>query len=535
MQLKDKLDFSFLKTKQKTISKVVFTVLKFVIVAAVAYGVFTVLNLLFFNYGIKKEHMVFVFAVIFILSLASCTVGLMKNLYFADDNKVLITLPVNSNLIFISRLVVYYVFELKRSLFLTIPIFIAFGIMAKMSVLFYIWLFVAFVFISALPVLFGALLSIPAMYVYTFVKKRAALKAVIYVAAIAAVVFAAVKVIGLIPESINLIQQKGEISANIDKFLNGCRVYCYPVNYLTTMLCGNESGFSYNLLVKQVPIYFAVLAGTLLILFGLSYLISRPLFFSMMSNTFEFEKIPPKKPRRDIKRKKAVTFFRAELTSLLRSGFVGTFVAMYIIVPVMIYLLNKIFAAMDTKLSGVYMVYAFNVLIMILPMLASNALIATIYSREGRAAYVTKTMPLNPRFPLLIKLAPMAAASAVSLVISVVIFSRFVSLTAGQLILLSIGLIGIQWGHILWSGMLDLMNPQNEQYATFGEMNDNPNENFATITAFIVAAVYALYSFILFPEGVTSACVKLCVMGVVFAAILAYMFLNKVKVYYFEK
>ncbi len=102
--------------------------LQFIIVAAVAYGIFKVLNLLFFNYGIKKELMVFIFAVIFFLSLISCTVGLMKNLYFADDNKVLITFPVNANLIFISRLIVYYIFELKRSLFLTIPIFIACGI-----------------------------------------------------------------------------------------------------------------------------------------------------------------------------------------------------------------------------------------------------------------------------------------------------------------------------------------------------------------------------------------------------------------------
>lgn len=221
--------------------------------------------------------------------------------------------------------------------------------------------------------------------------------------------------------------------------------------------------------------------------------------------------------------------------SLMRSGFVGTFVAMYIIVPVMIYLLNKIFAAMDTNLSGVYMVYAFNVLIMILPMLASNALIATIYSRDGRAAYVTKTMPLDPRFPLAVKIAPMAVASAISLAISVVVFSRFVALTTAELILLSVGLIGIQWGHIMWSAMLDIMNPQNEQYATFGEMTDNPNENFSTIIAFIIAAIYAVYSFILFPEGVTKACVKLCAIGVVFACTLAYMFFTKIKVYYFEK
>ena len=83
--------------------------------------------------------------------------------------------------------------------------------------------------------------------------------------------------------------------------------------------------------------------------------------------------------------------------------------------------------------------------------------------------------------------------------------------------------------------MTDLMNPKNEQYATTGDMPDNPNENFATISAFVIASIYAVYAFKLFPEGVTTACVKLCLMGVVFCAALAYMYVQKIKVYYAEK
>lgn len=181
------------------------------------------------------------------------------------------------------------------------------------------------------------------------------------------------------------------------------------------------------------------------------------------------------------------------------------------------------------------MVYSFNLLIMLLPMLASNAVISTLYSRDGRAAYITKTIPVSPQIPLIIKLIPMALGSAISLVISIIIFASFVSLTTKELIFLCIGIVGMQWGHILWSGLLDLMNPQNEQYATVGEMPDNPNETISTIIAFIVAAIYALFSFILFPEGVTVACLKLGVIGVVFVAVLAYMYLTKIKVYYYEK
>lgn len=535
MQLKDKLDFKFLKDKKKLISKIVFTLLKFLIVGAVALVLFKVLPMLIFFNGIPQQLMIFIFGIIFVLSVLSCTVGLMKTLYFADDNKVLVTFPVNANVLFASRLIVYYVFELKRSLFLSIPIFIAFGINASMAWYYYIWLFVAFIFISAIPVLVGALLSIPAMFVYMFIKKRPVLLAACYVAAIAAVVFITVKLIGLIPEEINLIEQGGTIERYVLKFLYACEDKFYPVNMIIVMLTGRSIGFRYNLLIWDVPKYFGYTLGLLAVTGGLAFVSSRPLFFTMISKTIEFEKIPPKNARKNIKRSRFGTFLNAETSALIRSREIGTFVIMYIVVPVMVYLLNKVFMAMDTNLTGVYMVYAFNLLIMILPMLASDAVVATLYSREGRAAYVKKTMPLNPIVPLIMKLVPLFIASAASLIASAVIFSTFIDLTVWQVILICVSLIGIQWGHILWSGMSDLMNPKNEQYATSGEMNDNPNESFSTISAFVVSIIYALYAFMLFPEGVTSACVKLCLMGVAFCAVLAYMYVQKIKVYYYEK
>ncbi len=536
MQLKDKLDFGFVKSKRKLVSKIVFTLLKFVIVAAVAYLLFYALSLLLFgNMRLPSTVLIFIYGVIFVMSLFSCTAGLMKTLYFADDNKVLITLPVNTNVLFLSRLIVYFIYELKRSLFLTIPIFIAYGIHVAMPWYYYLWLIIAFFFVSALPVFAGALLSIPSMYVYTFVKKRPALLAAWYLVLIVGIVYLTVKLIGLIPEKINLPEQTDTIQRYMKEFLAFCQNYLYPVNLIVTMICGRYNGIQTNILTKYLPIYFGIIVGVTALFAVGTFFISRPLFFSMMSKTIEFDKIPPKHSRKNVKRSKTATFLNAEIAALLRSREVGTFVVMYIVVPVMVYLLNKIFKAMDTNLTGVYMVYAFNLLVMILPMLAADSVVATLYSRDGRAAYVKKTMPLNPLFPLVMKLVPLFVMSAISLVASVIVFSRFIDLSVWQIALICISLIGVQWGHILWSGMTDLMNPKNEQYATTGDMPDNPNENFATISAFVIASIYAVYAFKLFPEGVTTACVKLCLMGVVFCAALAYMYVQKIKVYYAEK
>lgn len=536
MQLKDKLDFSFLSTKQKIISKVVFTVLKFAIVAAVAYVVFMLLSMLLFIDGrVPSELMTFVFGVIFILSVFSCMIGLMQSLYFADDNRVLITFPVDGNVIFLSKLIVYYVFELKRSIFLTIPIFVGFGIFSKMSALYFIWLFIAFLAISALPVLIGAVLSIPALYVYRFFKKAPLLKIITICLCAVAVVFLAYNLISLIPENINLIEQRGAIVAYIQKGLTWCKDNVFPVNILVSMLVGYLSGFSYSILHINVLKYFGVLNAVLVGLATLVFFISRPLFFKMMSRSFEYEKklIQDVKPNR--KRGIIATFFKTELTSLLRSGLTSTFIVMYIAVPLLIYLLNKIFAAMDTALEGKYMVYSFNLLIMILPIMASNAVIATLYSRDGRVAYLKKTLPLSPVIPIVIKVVPMLVCSAISLSSSVIVFSFFVDLSAIQLILLCVCLIAVQFGHVFWSVTMDIMNPQNELYATTGSVDDNPNETFSTISAFVISALLAFLSYILFPEGLTKACVKLAFIGLAFAIALIYMFVSKIKVYYYEK
>ena len=60
------------------------------------------------------------------LSLISCTFELTNNLYFSEDNRVLITLPVDTNKIFVSKIIVFYLYELKKSLNFLMPLTLLF-------------------------------------------------------------------------------------------------------------------------------------------------------------------------------------------------------------------------------------------------------------------------------------------------------------------------------------------------------------------------------------------------------------------------
>lgn len=542
MQLKDKLDFDFLSTTKTTISKVVFTVLKFAIVTAVAYLLFwlaTLVSLLSLDTSTVPTYvMVFVFGLIFVLSVFSSTVGLMHSLYFADDNKVLITFPVNTNLLFLSKLVVFYVFELVRSYMFTVPIFIAFGIVNRMSLAYYPWIIFAFLFVSALPVLLGALLSIPAMYIYRFFKKVPVLAVILGVAAVGVLVFGVFKLINIIPANINLNQQYRFVQRWIWDNLSLLEKKFYPINLMVTMLCGYIRGNAYDLFVWQVPAYFGIALGALAALAAAAFFASRPLFFSMMSKAFEFEKKMLLTAKPNKKRPKLLSYLKTETTNLVRSGeFFGS-VAVFVIVPILVFFQNKVFQAIDTSMSGMVMVYAFNLALTILPMLASNTMIASIYSKEGRAAHVKKTFPTSPLVPLTVKLLPSLVLSMASLLFSVVIMNSFLQFNRFEAIMIACSLVGLQWGHILMSASLDLMNPLYEQYATTGEVSQNPNENRSIIIAFITVVIYALLSFIFFMESnglYTTPCLKLGVLGICFFLAALYMYCTKIKVYYYEK
>ena len=176
MQLKNKLDLNVKNNKKQVLRTVLFSVLKFAIIAGIVYLLLYLSSFfgLFYNSDFSRV-MVIVLTISLALSLISCTIELMRNLYFSEDNKVLITFPVDSNKIFISKLIVFYLYEIKKSFSFLIPITLScilfLSTIGKCSIFMLLWMFIPTIFILMLPVLLGALLSIVAMYITRFLNQ----------------------------------------------------------------------------------------------------------------------------------------------------------------------------------------------------------------------------------------------------------------------------------------------------------------------------------------------------------------------------
>lgn len=539
MQLKDKVDFSFMRTKKALISKIILTILTLVAITAVYYVAFYFCKLLhIFSLvdAVPISVVVVVFTVMEILSIISCTYSLMKNLYFAKDNQVLLTLPVTVDHIFFSKLIVFYLYELMRAMFFLFPLFFAFGLISGYSIGFFFWLLPCMAIFALIPVSVGAILSIISMLITLVLRNYSIIRWTIFLALVGVGIYLFLFFVSLIPENLDIVGSWGTIFWDIQDFLNSFTTNMAPFTYLTRFIVGSTKGLVHNLFILDTLWTFLVIVLVVGGCLGLSYLICKPLFFKMTSSPFEYRR---KIIKRAYKNRFLQAFYSAvykdDLVIFRTSDDVYSLFGVAICMPLAILLLNTIFAAMSTRLLGDNMAIAFNLLIILLFAMATNSKIASIYSREAQAGYLVKTRPNGHNSNLTAKLVTYAIIVTLSIIASVVVFATFNNLGVVNIILFGVCCIVIYLLHMFWSAEMDIMNPQNLQYSTTGTHVNNPNETKSTIAMVFLCAVFFAISLFLLMENQSTAWIKVALVAIAILAYRVWSFYSKIKYYYEEK
>ena len=553
LQLRDKIDFSWVKSIKTLIRTIIFGILKFAVVVAIA---FAVLYLLVYVDFINKTICILPLFTIFLalmvfLNLLSATYNLMKSLYFADDNKVLITLPITPNKLFVSKLLVYFFFELKKSLGLLVPAIIGFLLFevnsyksVEITNITFLWMIVPTLLLILMQVLVAALLSIPFLYIYQFFKKTPILDLIGIIIAVGVGLFVVIRLISLIPANIDLNIQWPFFVNKFETFIRGFDKYAYPINFYSRVYFGEiaPSGSIHYVLTGATFIKALICLGAIVVLGLIAFFLIKPFYFKMMNKTFEFDKNPNLVQKKNIKHKRYVTYANKEFKLSFRDFDIsGSYIAVYIIVPILLFFMDRVISAFSTSLRGDNIAIAVNLLLTVLPLLASNSTIATLYSKEGRTAYITKTNPVNPFIPLVSKLLFNLIFSVPSIVGCAVIFADFSGLGVWIAISFALSVLLLQYAHIFFSAAQDIMNPQNEVYATTGSNFNNPNETTSTVVAFVVSFILAGFFYLILNESYkltgsyTSAFIRLLLVSMFLFAGFLFLFIKKIQAFYFEK
>ena len=542
MQLKEKLDLKKPDLKKIGLFRLVVSILspllKFAAVTALC-AVFIIvaakLNIFSIDGTVPQSVISLVFVFMLCTSIVSCTAGLTKAMYYSRDNAILLTLPCSPTQVYLSKLIIFLIFEIKRNFGFIVPLFVAYFITHNYPIIFYPWMLLSFVIVSVFTVSLGALLSIPTMWACNFFRQKKVLQIVSLVLTVAVVYAALIFAISLIPENIDPVATWDKTSQDIRDFLRAYVNGFSEVYDISCIMLGDP--YFHIALFKPGPMFlrFAKVIGVAAVLFGLGMLIVRPLFYKMASKPFEYLKknVRAKKNRKLPSR---LSPLWVETLSLFKSiDKVFSSVGVLISVPILIYLLNKIFLAMNTRDLGEFMIVAFNVLIIMLVALNSNCSMASIYSRDGRASYLIKTQPVKHYVLLASRLIPIVVTVFASLIATMFVILSTTKLPVEDVIMLIASLILIYLAHMFFSAELDIMNPQTEIYATVGNYDNNPNEMKSTLLAFLIAFVTAGATFLLLNEGRGHVYLKLLLVGLAAAAYCAWSFFDKIKLYYKEK
>lgn len=542
MQLKERLNFKRLDVENVKIFNIIVSmlgaILKFALVFVLCTAFLLVAQLLglFSLTGTVPSSVIsIIFSVMMLASVFSCVVGLTKSMYYARDNAVLLTLPCLPTQVYLSKLIIFFIFELKRNLSFTVPLFLAYFVTHKYGFFAYPWMLFCMVFVSLFTVAIGALLSIPAMWIANFFRQHRWLQMSCLAAVVVIAVVGLFYAISLIPENIDIIATWKNTFWQIQEGLDD---YCDKLSFLydiTLLMLGETKSLVTTFPFGRTVLRFFVLFGVTAALLVVGFLIVRPLFYSMASKPFEYLKKPTKPKANKLRKRRWSAVYNEWLIALKSTDRMFANVGILIAIPMLIFLLNKIFLAMLTRELGNHMIIAFNVLIILLVALNANCYAASIFSKDGRSSYLIKTQP--SKYPILIlsKLLPNTAFVSASIFATFIIMIKTVGLSVGQLftIMTSIGFVYL--AHMLYSAELDLMNPQIELYATVGNSDSNPNETKSTVTAFLISFVITAAVFLLLIEGKGNVFLKFAIVSFFALCYRAYIFFAKLRLYYNEK
>ena len=538
MQLKEKMDMSYLRSLRKIIFKAAWVLIEFsaiVAVLAVIFHYVKVLGLFSLVRDIPVSVISLIFAVMLLFSVITDTAGLMRSLYFSKDNSVLLTLPTTPSLVFFSKLATYYVYELRKSFMFTIPIFIAFGISKGYGIYYYPWLFLMFTFISTVPVLISGLLSIPAMYVYVFLSRRKAIQYALYITAAIAGIALSWRILGLIPDDINFIESWGNTYWDIQNFLKRYTEIFSPIYNFTELIVGKTVGLTnviFHSDTLKSPLALAAIDLTALFL---CFLFSKPLFCKMAATPFEYSKKISARKKKNRKLTPFISALKKELLSGLRSNYlIKLFGTVAVIMPMTVYLLGKIYGAMRLNFLGRQMSVCFSVMIMLLILTLSNIDLASAYSRDGSCAYLNKIQPASHSLLLFSKLFFNLVICLFGTVLTTIIFASFKILALFDSAMVGITVYTVYVIHLFFSAESDITNPQYEQYATFSEQSANPNESASSILSILISSIIFTVALLLSSTSAGSVWIKLAAITTVLSVFKAITYVAKIKAFYKE-
>ena len=493
LQLSDRIKFKKSGSSKATAAKIGVLLFTFVLITAICTGlVWLFCDLL----SIPKSNALITFIIFLlqIMSVISCTTGLLRTLYLGKDNAILLSYPAHHVEVFLSKILVFYIYEFIKGVLMTLPLLIGFGIIYEMISVTYILIVLLLTFLlPLLPVLIGAFLTMPLLFISRLLNKLVVAKGILSIGALGGLFYVVYQVMQLIPVPLRIVALYNTFIMKFTGFITSVNEYSLFYENIGKMLTGENVGT--NLLIV-----LGVVLGLIIVIASLAM----PLYFSLASKSSEQANVKKHKGGNKAHNNTFFTFVKKEWLLSIRnfSEFIGNYAFMFA-TPYVAFIMASIFSAVDRNELGHTMTIVFTAFIVLIMASASNTSSALAITKEGSEFVLLKTAPANTTNMAWAKIFFNIIFSSIMIVISFLVVILFCDRIENNnlLWLMMVAVLLLNSGLIFWSFQIDIMNPKLREYASSGDTSSMNNAAESIKVGLFVSLIFAVLAILFMLDG----------------------------------
>lgn len=407
IRLQTKLAFTpnRIEKRSRRIIRRIFDVLVFVIILFFAYFLFGALlnqSDILAPKSLTIAIVTLTQAILLCLSVAQQC----KRLHKPEDIRLITTFPLTYFQRYMGEIISLYIRLLFWSLLLFWPLMMSYGAamastMAKFpsagKVFAYLFstLF-ASLLMPLFPFAFSLVISVPFMYLVSFLQNKNVAKLIIFVIGFVGLLAVYALVLRFMGDWWIHLKKNVEAMEGIRDFLNGMNKWYNPCYFTSEIAITTDAGHLFAC--------FGILLGISAVFMTIGICITRPLYKKFTSSSSVLETVMPVRKIKLSSHNAYSTIFLKEIKQILRTQTYSFFyLGVAFAMPVMTFMVADIIQMVGKESTGNHIFFGFALLILLILMSLIGSFSANSISREGSQFYITKVTPVSYRKQLLAK------------------------------------------------------------------------------------------------------------------------------------
>lgn len=539
LQMSDRLKVKNIRDRKRIVVSIAVGILAIILITGAFSALFYLLSE-FLKITMDKNIVIFLLFILQILSIVSCTNGLLKTLYDGKDNMILLSYPARHVEVFISKLLVFYIYEFIKSVFLILPLLLSFGFTIVSFNGFYLLTTLVLVFMLPIyPVLIGALITIPLVMVNRLLKRFSWIKTLLGIALLVLLFFGIEFLVSNLPVPFRMNALFNKFVTQVTDFIVSFNRYALYYRSIGAALAGED-----------ILINYLIIFGVLFSLVLLIVLISMPLYFSLASSSREHANVKVHHGGNKAHTNTFFTFVKKEVLLSIRnfSGFINNY-SFLIALPYILYLVTSINLAVYKNELGFHLTVAGVGFVSLILASASNTASALAITQEGSEFVLLKTVPANIKNLCWAKIFFNVVFSSFMIILSFLVVQIFCTRFCNSVVLpsgipMQMEMISpldlwmmcgcvliINLGLILWSFQLDIKNPSLREYASSGDSTSVKNVSLSIKIGLFVTVIFTAIAVFFLIDGGSSFITwsKIMLFSLIFLGLRFYFFRNYLK------